>query len=763
MAILMLKVLPVVLFLIFYVSSSVARSDTYIIHMDISAMPKAYSDHHSWYLSMLSSISETSNAAATATTTTILNSKFIYAYTNSIHGFSAVLTASELEALKKFPGYISSTRDHPLTVHTTHTSQFLGLSSFSGAWSGSNYGEDVIIGLVDTGIWPESQSFNDQGMTKVPSRWKGKCMAGTQFNSSLCNKKLIGARFYNKGLIANNPKFKIPMNSPRDVSGHGTHTSSIAAGSYVKGASYFGYATGTARGMAPRARLAMYKVVWRYGVYSSDVVAAIDQALQDGVNVLSLSLGIGLDDTLLENDPIAVATFAAMEKGIFAVASAGNDGPLYWSLINGAPWLVTVGAGTLDREFEGILTLGSGVKINFNSLYPGNYSSSRMPLVYMDECDSVTELKKVKNAIIVCKDNLSISGQVVKAISAGVSGAVFISNSSYSELYTRSSFPAAFVGLHDGQSIIDYIKKNINPTGSFQFQNTVIGTKPAPRVDSYSSRGPFLSCPSILKPDLLAPGSLILGSWSPISSVAKVGSHLLFSNFNLLSGTSMATPHVAGVAALIKAAHPDWSPAAIRSALVTTANSLDNTLCPIEDVANDNLPASPLDIGAGHITPNKALNPGLVYDATAEDYIKLLCAMNYTTTQIQIITKSSHNCINRSLDLNYPSFIAFFNNYDSNPEDKIVQEFWRTVTNVEEVGASYTANLTGLDDLKVFVEPQRLVFKQKFEKKKYKLSLEGPKLLKKVVVYGSLNWVDDNGKYVVRSPIVATSLVPESP
>lgn len=761
MASLMLKVVPVVLFMIFYVSSSVAPSDTYIIHMDISAMPKAYSDHHNWYLSMLSSISDTSKA--TATSTTFINYKLIYAYTNSIHGFSAVLSAYELEALKKFPGYISSTRDHPVTVHTTHTSQFLGLGSFSGAWSASNYGEDVIIGLVDTGIWPESQSFHDEGMTEVPSRWRGKCMAGTRFNSSLCNRKLIGAQFYNRGLIANNPKVKISMNSPRDVSGHGTHTSSIAAGSYVKGASYFGYATGIATGMAPRARLAMYKVVWKYGVYASDVVAAIDQALQDGVDVLSVSLGISLGDTLLEDDPIAVATFAAMEKGIFVVASAGNDGPLYWSLINGAPWLVTVGAGTLDRKFEGILTLGNGFQIHFNSLYPGNYSLRRMPLVYMDGCDSAAELKKVKNTIVVCKDNLSISDQVDKAISAGVSGAVFISSNSYSELYTRSSFPAAFIGLHDGRLITDYIKKNINPTGSFQFRSTVIGIKPAPRVDSYSSRGPFLSCPRVLKPDLLAPGSLILGSWSPISSVAEVGSHFLFSHFNLLTGTSMATPHVAGVAALIKAAHPHWSPAAIRSALVTTANSLDNTFNPIEDVANNNFPASPLDIGAGHINPNKALNPGLVYDATPEDYINLLCAMNYTTTQIRVITKSSHNCITRSSDLNYPSFIAFFNIYDSNPEGKIVQEFWRTVTNVGETGASYTANLIGMDDLKVYVEPQRLVFKQKHEKKSYKLSLEGPKLLKKVVVYGSLNWVDDNGQYVVRSPIVATSLVPESP
>ncbi|WRX10416.1 Peptidase S8/S53 domain - like 10 [Theobroma cacao] len=755
-----LNVMSTILFIVSSLSLSLAKSGTYIIHMDSSAMPKAFSSHHSWYLSMLSSILDPSEAAAASTTI----SKHLYTYTDSINGFSASLTSSELEALKNSFGYISFTRDLPLRVHTTHTSQFLGLSSVSGAWTAPNNGEDVIIGIVDTGIWPESESFSDEGMNKVPPRWKGKCESGTEFNSSFCNKKLIGARFYNKGLLANNPKLTIPMNSPRDINGHGTHTSSIAAGNYAEGASYFGYASGTARGMAPRAHIAMYKVVWRDGTYTSDVLAAIDQAIKDGVDILSLSLGLSVDDNILEGDPIAVATFAAVKKGIFVTASAGNDGPLYWTSINGAPWMLTVAAGSIDREFDGILTLGNGVQIIFKSLYPGNYSLIQMPLVYIDECLSVDELKQLRNKIIVCKDHLSISNQLENAESARVSAAVFISNySSLSELYTRSSFPAAFIGLHDGQTVIDYIKQNTNPRGRFRFQKTTIGTKPAPRVDAYSSRGPFLSCPNVLKPDILAPGSLVLASWSPISEVTFVRSHPLFSNFNLLSGTSMATPHVAGVAALIKTAHPDWSPAAIRSAIITTAKLLDNTLSPIKDVSNYNFPASPLDIGAGHINPTKALDPGLVYDAAPEDYIKLLCAMNYTSKQIRVFANSSHNCLSRSLDLNYPSFIAFFTDEQSTSNQKVVKvvkEFRRTVTNVGKGGMAYTAMVTGMDGIKVMVEPQKLIFKQSYEKQSYKLSLEGPKSLKTEVIFGSLSWVDDDGKYMVRSPIVATSITP---
>ncbi|KAK7827015.1 subtilisin-like protease sbt1.9 [Quercus suber] len=440
------------------------------------------------------------------------------------------------------------------------------------------------------------------------------------------------------------------------------------------------------------------------------------------------------------------------------VASAGNEGPLHGTLSNGAPWVLTVGAGTIDREFHGILTLGNGMQITFVSMYPGNSSLTQVSLVFLNGCKSVEEMKKNKNKIVVCKDNLSLSTQVYNAKSARVYGAIFISNYSLPEFATKSSFPTAFLGLQEGQTVIDYIKRNNSiPRGSLIYHKTVIGTKPAPMVDIYNSRGPFPSCPSVLKPDLLAPGSSILASWCPTSPVAEVRSKPLFSKFNLESGTSMSAPHVAGVAALIKEVHPDWSPAAIRSALMTTASSLDNTLSPIKDRAYNKRQASPLDIGAGHINPNKALDPGLVYDATAEDYVKLLCAMNYTAAQIRIITKSTYNCENRSLDLNYPSFIVFFNEYDSNSDAKVVHEFRRTVTNVREGRWTYTANVTGMNGLiKVKVEPEKLVFKQKYEKQSYKLSLEGPKPLKEVVAHGSLSWVNDDGKYVVRSPIVVT-------
>ncbi|MCE3217175.1 hypothetical protein HAX54_010869, partial [Datura stramonium] len=475
--------------------------------MDLSAMPKAFSSHHSWYLSTLASVSDSSNLGSASN-----RNSLVYAYTNAIHGFSASLSPSELEVIKSSPGYLSSIKDMTVKADTTHTSQFLGLNSNSGAWPKSDYGRDVIVGLVDTGVWPESKSYSDNGMSDVPSRWKGECESGTQFNSSLCNKKLIGARYFNKGLIASNPNITIAMNSARDTAGHGTHTSSTAAGSHVESAAYFGCAPGASTGMAPKAHVAMYKALWDEGAILSDILAAIDQAIEDGVDVMSLSLGI--DGRPLYDDPIAIAAFAAMEKGIFVSTSAGNEGPDDESLHNGTPWVLTVAAGTVDREFLGRLTLGNGVSVTGLSLFPGNSSSINSSIVFLNTCLEDKELEKNAYKIAVCYDmNGSISDQVYNVRNSNVSGGVFITNTIDLEFYLQSLFPAMFLNFQDGDRVLEYIKNSPSPKARLEFQVTHLGAKTAPKVASYSSRGPSQSCPFILKPDLMAPGSLILASW----------------------------------------------------------------------------------------------------------------------------------------------------------------------------------------------------------------------------------------------------------
>ncbi|KAK7275436.1 hypothetical protein RIF29_16553 [Crotalaria pallida] len=676
----------------------------------------------------------------------------------------ASLTPSELEALKTSPGFISFIRDLPVKPDTTHSPQFLGLNPFAGAWPASDYGKDAIVGVVDTGVWPESKSFEDHGFTNIPSRWKGQCENSIQFNSSLCNKKLIGARFFNKGLLAKNPKINLKKNnSTRDTDGHGTHTSSTAAGSQVEDVSYFGYATGTTKGIAPRARVAIYKAIWDDGAYPSDTLAAIDSAIEDGVDVLSLSFGF--DQTLLYQDPVAIATFAAMERGIFVSTSAGNAGPDLETLHNGTPWVITAAANTLDREFHGTLALGNSIQITGLSLYIGNFSAAaHVPIVFMGLCDNLKELNKVRNKIVVCEDKNEILNEQVDSITtAKVVGAVFISNSSDLYLFfLQNNFPSIIISPVNGEIVKGYLKRNkFDAKATMYFRTTSIGTRPAPSVDSYSSRGPSYSCPYVLKPDVTAPGTSILAAWPKKVPAITLGSKNFYSNFNLLSGTSMSCPHVTGVAALLKGAYPHWSPAAIRSAIMTTSDILDNTLEPIKDIGKGYGPASPLAMGAGHINPNKALHPGLVYNVGVQDYVNLLCALNFTQKQITTITKSSsNNCSNPSLDLNYPSFIAFFNANSSHglSKTKIIQEFERTVTNVGEGATTYVASVTHIEGFHVSVIPNKLVFTEKNEKLRYKLKIEGPRKMKKdkKVDFGYLTWTDV--KHVVRSPIVVTSL-----
>ncbi|KAE8695828.1 CAA30379.1 protein [Hibiscus syriacus] len=733
-----------------------AKADNYIVHMEPSAMPKAFSNQQSWYLSTLSSVSPKSRAK---TNINLPFSKLIYTYNHVIQGFSAVLTPAELEVLKNSQGYVSSVKDRAVKVDTTHSFEFLGLNSGTGAWPVSNFGKDVIIGVIDTGVWPESESFNDNGMSDVPPRWKGACESGTQFNSSLCNKKLIGARSFNKGLIAHNPNITISMNSPRDTEGHGTHTSSTAAGTYVEDASYFGYALGTARGMAPGARVAMYKALWEEGAYTTDIIAAIDQAIDDGVDVLSMSLG--LDELELYEDPIAIATFSAIEKNIFVSTSAGNEGPDMETLHNGTPWVLTVAAGTMDRDFGATLNLGGKGSVIGMAQYPGNFSSSEFSIVFMDACGNTTDLRKIKQKIVVCQDpgkEDSLSDQFNKVQVAGNIAGVFITNNSNVDIFVQSPFPAIFLEQKDGDAVVEFIKTNTDPKASIEFKKTILGIKPSPTVTSYTSRGPSYSCPSVLKPDIMAPGDSVLAAWPTNIGAARVNEDLVFSNFNLLSGTSMACPHVSGIAALLKASYPDWSPAAIRSALMTTSDQIDNTGSPIKDIGENLRPANPLAMGAGHVNPNKALDPGLVYDATVQDYVNLLCGLNFTEKQMKTITKSfSNNCSNPSLDLNYPSFIAFFNDRDAKPNSTAVLEFQRTVTNVGDGSSTYRATVSPINGLMVTVEPDVLVFNAKYEKKSFKLSVEGPRQLNEAVSFGYLTWEDSGRKHVVRSPIVATS------
>jgi hypothetical protein len=276
-------------------------------------------------------------------------------------------------------------------------------------------------------------------MAPVPARWKGACEAGQEFKASMCNRKLIGARSFSKGLKQRGLTIAPDdYDSPRDYYGHGSHTSSTAAGAAVSGASYFGYANGTATGIAPKARVAMYKAVFSSDTLesaSTDVLAAMDQAIADGVDVMSLSLGF--PETSYDTNVIAIGAFAAMQRGIFVACSAGNDGSDGYSILNGAPWITTVGAASVDRDFTATVTLGSGATVQGKSVYPLRTPTASANLYYgrgnssKQRCESTSlRSKDVRGKYVFCSADPSteIEEQMDEVQSKGGLGAIIASD-----------------------------------------------------------------------------------------------------------------------------------------------------------------------------------------------------------------------------------------------------------------------------------------------------------------------------------------------
>ncbi|KAK7314929.1 hypothetical protein VNO77_33459 [Canavalia gladiata] len=746
---------------------------TYLIQMDKSAMPKTFSNHLEWYSSKVKSALSASPEADMDN-----EERIIYTYQNAFHGVAAKLTEEEAEKLEAEEGVVAIFPDTKYELHTTRSPTFLGLepAKSTNIWSEKLAGHDVIVGVLDTGIWPESESFNDVGMREVPAHWKGACEIGTSFRKSHCNKKIVGARVFYQGYetaigkINEQKEYK----SARDQDGHGTHTAATVAGSPVLGANLLGYANGTARGMAPGARIAAYKVCWVGGCFSSDIVSGIDKAVADGVNVLSISLGGGVSSYY--RDSLSIAAFGAMEKGVFVSCSAGNAGPDPASLTNVSPWVTTVGASTMDRDFPADVKLGNGKKMTGVSLYKGQSMLSikkQYPLVYLGGNSSrvdprsmclegTLDPKVVSGKIVICDRGLSPrvqKGNVVK--NAGGVGMILTNTEANGEELVADChlLPAVAIGEREGKDLKNYVLTTKNATATLAFMGTRLGIKPSPVVAAFSSRGPNFLTLEILKPDLVAPGVNILASWSEAigPSGLKIDNRRV--RFNILSGTSMSCPHVSGVAALLKAKHPEWSPAAIKSALMTTAYVHDNTKKTLRD-ASTAKPSSPYDHGAGHIDPIRALDPGLVYDIEPQDYFEFLCTQKLTPAQLLVFAKYSNRSCRHSLaspgDFNYPAISSVFTKKTTNSVFSPVTVH-RTVTNVGPPVSKYHVMVTPFKGASVKVEPETLNFTRKYQKLSYKIIFT-PRSRQTAPEFGGLVWKD--GMHIVRSPIVITWLAP---
>ncbi|KAJ7969229.1 Subtilisin-like protease [Quillaja saponaria] len=682
----------------------------------------------------------------------------LYSYHYLINGFSVLVTQQQAEQLAQRREVSNVVLDFSVRTATTHTPEFLGLQE--GAWfqegGYETAGEGIVIGFIDTGIDPTHPSFSDdisEHLYPVPVHFSGICEVTRDFPSGSCNRKLVGARHFaasaiTRGIFNSTQDYA----SPFDGDGHGTHTASVAAGNHGIPVVVTGHYFGNASGMAPRSHIAVYKALYKsFGGFAADVVAAIDQAAQDGVDIISLSITPNRRPPGIATffNPIDMALLAAVKAGIFVVQAAGNTGPSPKSMSSFSPWIFTVGAASHDRTYSNSIVLGNKVTTSGVGLAPGTDEDTMYTLIsalhalnndtkvsddmYMGECQDSSNFNQdlVQGKLLICSYSIrfilglsTIKQAVETAKNLSAVGIVFYMDP-FVLGFQLNPVPMQMPGIiipspNDSKILLQYYNSSLERDRitkeivKFGAVASIYGglkanySNAAPKIMYYSARGPdpedsFLDDADILKPNLVAPGNFIWAAWSSLGtdSVEFQGE-----NFAMMSGTSMAAPHIAGLAALIKQKFPIFSPSAIGSALSTTASLFDRNGGPImaqRAYATPDLnqsPATPFDMGSGFVNATAALNPGLVFDSSYDDYMSFLCGINGSAPVVLNYTSQScwpNNSTIYGPDLNLPSItIAKLNQY------RVVQ---RTVTNVAAGNETYSVGWSAPYGVSVKVSP----------------------------------------------------------
>ena len=680
--------------------------------------------------------------------------ELIYRYQYGLNGFAARMHPSQAHKLENLPDVLRVWEDEIRPLATNFSLDFLGLFDPEKGLRGAPGldGDGLVIGFIDSGVAPEHPSLADTReadrprlcsgdwaensllgrwlcrrfdkredvlLFEPPENWNGSCQSGDQFESTACNNKLIGARWFVTGAEASGPIDDGEIRSARDADGHGTHTATTAAGNRVK-ASIFGSFIGRIEGVAPRARVAVYKACWlrpgdqRASCNTSDLANAIDAAVADGVDIINYSVGSSLVSVTAPDD---LALMAATKAGVFTVVAAGNEGPNLGTIGSpaGAPWVLTAAASSRD----GTTTL-EALEIKTPPGLAGKYAareanftpalSTRGPLdgdlvlvddgedvledgtagTLSDACEPPVNSSDISNNIaLIQRGGCDFDVKVANAADAGAIAAI-VYNIAGDPIVMNgatglSDIPAVMIGQADANLILAEIDAGNLVTVLLDKDLFLTENDTGNVMGSFSARGPG-PAPDILKPDVTAPGINILAGFTPDAANAAPGE-----NFAYLTGTSMSTPHVAGVAALLLQAHPDWSPSAVKSALMTTAHqSLTGS--------DGETAALPFDYGAGHIVPNDSVDPGLVYDVSADDYDAFACGIaSAGVTQERCDELSAAGYSFAGADLNQPSIAV-----ERLTNERTVR---RSVTNVSDQSASYVATVVAPAGIGVNVVP----------------------------------------------------------
>ena len=539
-------------------------------------------------------------------------------------GVAARVPANQIAKLLRVRGVAAVQRDslrQPLDDNTT----FIGAQAVWPSLGGDIHaGENVKVGVLDTGVWPEHPMLVDRGLPPIGGSYS--CQFGDGSDTAhlgqpfTCNDKLIGAyaktATYMAAVGADANEFcnnTTHQCSARDSEGHGTHTTTTAAGDCVASAVLYSVERGPVCGIAPGARVIMYRVCLEAGCFSSDSVSAVQQAILDGINVINFSISGGAQPY---TDPVELAFLDATNAGISVNASAGNSGPSAATSDHGGPWTTTVAASTGPRQFGSVLHLTADGGATFDK--PGvtltDGISSPTPVVLAQTipgenalCQTQLPAGAAMGKIVACQRG--VNARVDKGFNVFSGGAVgmILYNAVKQDVETDNHWLPAIHVDGPNSDLTTFISTHTNVRATWAQGTAQPGV--ADMMAAFSSRGPLGDW---IKPDVTAPGVQVLAGMTPqpTGTVNGPPGNL----YQAIAGTSMSSPHSAGVSALVKAAHPSWTPEMIKSALMTSS---------VQSVIKEDgvTAATPFDRGAGSIRANRAVSPTLVFNETYADFV----------------------------------------------------------------------------------------------------------------------------------------------
>ncbi|MGW8482253.1 S8 family peptidase [Microbacterium sp. NPDC055903] len=697
-------------------------------------------------------------------------------YQVTLNGFSADLTGEQVDALRASKDVLDVFPDeirHPDAVTST---EFLGLGDDrkgkGGVWRDvggvKDAGEGIVVGVIDTGIAPEHPSFAGDAL-KAPKKknkdaytdgeyvyfdksdgatFKSAIVEAQDWDASAYSTKLIGGQYFSAGAEANGFDFQYDYLSPRDGDGHGSHTASTAAGDFKVDASVEGVDFGTVSGVAPAAKVAMYKacfvgpdpLVTTDDICAlSDLVAAIDQAVADGVDVINYSIGGGSAQSILEPDDIAFLNAAA--AGVFVSVSAGNDGPDPVTADHASPWYTTVAASTIPTwegtvEFDGFAEAGASVSVPFGeevtgpSVFAGDAALAEGANLCLP---GTLDPAKAEGRIVVCERGENARAEKSEVVKdAGGIGMVLVNVPGGSDSLDNDfhAVPTVHLAAAHHDAVLSYVQGGTDRPITLIGDNVTDEVTPTPQIAGFSSRGPMNADGSdVIKPDIAAPGVAILAAGHNAKGEEPT--------FEILSGTSMASPHIAGLAALYLGEKPKASPAEIKSAMMTTA--YDTVL------ADGSANTDPFEQGAGQVDAERYFDPGLLYLNTTGDWLSYIEGTGRVAFDgVEPIDGS---------DLNIPSIaIGTF---------ATEQTVTRTVTAAKAGTYKASVSIPGVD---VTVSPSTLKLK-KGQSASFTVTFDNASAPVEEWATGSLTWTGSEKKHptTVRIPLAVFPVTADAP